>query len=109
MRAFITNAALDLVVYTAALPPALALHGDILASVRHEKHGQEARPGKIVLEYRPGAFADIPDLAARTIRFPLYEHSCHAVSLTQPLDLFADVGAWLNEKGADGQPGGEHE
>ena len=109
VRAFITNAALDLVVYTAALPSALALHGDILASVRHEKHGQEARPGKIVLEYRPGAFADIPDLAARTIRFPLYEHSCHAVSLTQPLDLFADVGAWLNEKDADGQPGGEHE
>lgn len=109
VRTFITNAALDLVVYTAALPPALARHGDILASVRHEKHGQESRPGKIVLEYRPGAFADIPDLTTCTIRFPLYDHSCHAVSLTQPLDLFADVGAWLDEKGADGLPGGEHE
>lgn len=110
VRTFITNAALDLVVYTAALPPALARHSDILASVRHERRGPEARPGRIVLEYLPGAFAELPTLTSRTIRFPLYNHSCHAVSLTQPLDLFADVGAWLQETdGGNDLSGGEHE
>jgi hypothetical protein len=110
VRTFITNAALDLVVYTAALPPALARHGDILASVRHERRGPEARPGSIVLEYRPGAFAELPTLTSRTIRFPLYDQSCHAVSLTQPADLFADIGAWLQEtEGGNDLSGGEHE
>jgi hypothetical protein len=106
VRTFITNAALDLVVYTAALPPALARHGDILASVRHERQGPEDRPGRIVLEYLPGAFADIPALASRTIRFPLYDHSAHAVSLTQPLELFADVGDWLQETDGSGEGDG---
>jgi hypothetical protein len=110
VRTFITNAALDLVIYAAALPSALARHSDILASARHERRGPEDRPGRIVLEYRPGAFDDLPGLSSRSIRFPLYEHSCHAVSLTQPLDLFADVGAWLEETGGGKDlAGGEHE
>jgi hypothetical protein len=109
VRTFITNAALDLVVYAAALPPALARHGDILASVRHERRGPEARPGRIVLEYLPGAFSDIPALASRTIRFPLYDSSAHAVSLTQPLELFADVGAWLQETDGGGDDRGRHD
>jgi len=110
VRTFITNAALDLVVYAAALPGALARHDDILASVRHERRGPEARPGRIDLEYLPGAFADLPGLATRAIRFPLYAHSAHAVSLTQPLDLFADVGDWLRETTDGGnEPGGPHE
>ncbi len=110
VRTFITNAGLDLVVYTEALPSALALHNDILASVRHEHQGPEARPGRIVLEYRSGAFADLPDLASRTIRFPFYDHSAHAVSLTQPLDLYADVGAWLQEAGEGvGLAGGKND
>jgi len=99
VRTFITNAGLDLVVYTAALPAALARHADILASARHVRQGSEARPGKIELEFLPGAFADLPGLARRTIRFPLYDRSAHAVSLTQPLELYADVSAWLQEGG----------
>lgn len=96
---FITNAALDIVVYTAALPPSLAKHADILSSVEHVTLGGEARPGKIVLTYVPSAFPEIPSLATRTIRFPVYDKSCHAVSLTQPMDLFADVSGWLKENG----------
>jgi hypothetical protein len=106
VRTFITAAALDLVVYAAALPGALARHGDILAAARLDRSGGGARPGKIVLEYRPGAFADLPGLAARSIRFPLYDRSCHAVSLTQPLELYADVGAWLQETAACERPRG---
>ncbi len=101
VRTFITNAALDLVVYTDALPAALARHDNILASARHERQGEEARPGRIVLEYRAGAFPGIPGPGVRSIRFPGYGHSAHAVSLTQPLEFFADVGAWLQEAGAD--------
>jgi hypothetical protein len=98
---FITNAALDLVVYSAAIPPSLAMHDDILESAQHIKHPMngEDRPGYIVLNYHHSAFPDMQNLATRTIRFPLYASSCHAVSLTQPEELLNDVSAWLSEKG----------
>lgn len=99
VRTFITNAALDLVVYTAALPAGLARHGEILTSVAHIAQGGEARPGKIILNYAPSALPRAPGATTRTIRFPIYDKSCHAVSLTQPLDLFADVSDWLRESG----------
>ncbi len=103
VETFITNAAYDLVVYTAALPQSLAEHEDILESVQHVKRSTdgEERPGKIILNYRPSAFPDIQGLDTRVIRFPLYSESCHAVSLTQPEDFFADVSSWLKNKGID--------
>lgn len=101
VRTFITNAALDLVVYTEALPPSLAKHTEILVSALHIGQGGEERPGKIILNYRPSAFPDIPGLTTRTIRFPIYDKSCHAVSLTQPQELFTDVSDWLRENGLD--------
>ncbi|MGB6864066.1 MAG: hypothetical protein WBE11_00095, partial [Candidatus Aminicenantaceae bacterium] len=103
VETFITNAAYDLVVYTAALPQSLAKHEDILESVQHVKRSTdgEERPGKIILNYRPSAFPDIQGLDTRVIRFPLYSESCHAVSLTQPEDFFADVSSWLKDKGID--------
>jgi len=101
VRTFITNAALDLVVYTDALPPSLAKHSEVLVSSQHITQGGEDRPGKIVLNYRTSAFPDIPGLTTRIIRFPLYRTSCHAVSLTQPGELYADVSGWLRENGID--------
>lgn len=107
---FITNAALDLVVYTKAIPPSLARHTDIVSSVQHVTTGTEERPGKIVLYYQPSAFPDISGLTERTIRFPLYASSCHAVSLTQPAEFLADVCQWLCENGIDLQKeGGKYE
>jgi hypothetical protein len=98
---FVTNAALDLVVYTEALAPALARYDDILESVARETQAGngEARPGAIILEYRPDAFPGISDIGTKKIRFPLYSSSCHAVSLTQPGELLEDVTAWLEEIG----------
>lgn len=98
---FITNAAYDLVVYTPVLPQSLALHDDILESVQHVKRSidGEERPGKIILNFRPSAFPDLSEIGTRIIRFPFYKDSCHAVSLTQPQDFFADVSQWLREKG----------
>jgi len=99
IETFITNATLDLVVYSAALRPALARHVDILDSAEQTADGEEARPGKIILTYRPSAFSDLPGLTERTIRFPIYDKSCHAVSLTQPQELFTDVTDWLRQNG----------
>jgi len=96
---FITNAVFDLVVYTRALPPGLAKHIDILASAQHITQGSEARPGQIELTFLPSAFSDISGLTTKTIRFPAYKQSCHAVSLTQPHDFYADVYTWLKANG----------
>ena len=103
VHTFITNAALDLVIYSTAIPPSLARHSDILTSVQHVVRGEEARPGKIILQYQPSAFPDIADLTTRSIRFPIYAQSCHAVSLTQPEDLLNDVLQWLQEFGINVQ------
>jgi pimeloyl-ACP methyl ester carboxylesterase len=103
IHTFITNAAYDLVVYTNALPSSLGKHTDILTSVQHITQGVELRPGKIVLHYQPSAFPDIPDLTSKTIRFPIYDKSCHAVSLTQPEELFTDLSNWLQEHGIEVQ------
>jgi len=101
VETFITNAAYDLIVYAPAIPGAFERHTDILISAEHQKSlpDQEARPGRIALHYREGAFPDIPDLSIRTIRFPIYDKSCHAVSLTQPEEFFLDIQRWLIQHG----------
>jgi hypothetical protein len=98
-RTFVTNAALDLVVYSEAIPPALARHTETLAGVQYERDqpGGAARPGRIVLDYRSDASPAA--IGTRTIRFPAYAASCHAVSLTQPNDFYRDVATWLGEAG----------
>ncbi len=103
VNTFITYAPLDLVVYPDAIPPSLAMEEDILESVQHVKQplNGEERPGHIILEYRPSAFPDLPNVGIRIIRFPLYAVSCHAVSLTQPEELITDVSIWLKENGID--------
>jgi hypothetical protein len=99
VKTFITNAKYDLVVFSEAIPAALALHTDILESSVHARvePANEERPGRIILTYRPDAFPDIKNIGTRTIRFPWYDSSCHCVPLTQPEELFLDVSSWLNE------------
>ena len=101
VETFITNAAYDLAVYSPAIPPALGRHSDILTSASHELSlpEEESRPGQIVLDYRPGAFTDLPNLETRTIRFPFYDDSGHAVSLSQPGEFLNDVASWLTRSG----------
>jgi hypothetical protein len=100
VKTFITNAKYDIVVYAPAIPGALARHTDVLDNVIHDTSplaGQE-RPGRILLSYRPGAFPDIPGQQTRIIRFPFYKNSGHAVSITEPVELFNDVSEWLNSE-----------
>jgi hypothetical protein len=97
VNTFITNAAWDLVIFPAAIPPSLACHTDLVASV--ENSNSLVQDSEIVVNYVAGAFADIPDLQQRSIFFPYYSKSCHAVSLTEPLKFYNDVKNWLNVKG----------
>lgn len=101
VHTFITNAAYDLMIYCPALPPALALHRDILRWVVHRKQepADAERPGRIILKYRTAVFPGIPDPVTRTIRFPFYDASGHAVSLTQPAAFYNDVSDWLSRNG----------
>lgn len=101
INTFITNAAYDLVIYSPALPSVFDLYHEVLESVIHDTLNQagETRPGRIILNYRPDAFPDIQNPNTRMIRFPFYAHSGHAVSLTEPVELFTDVIDWLNSIG----------
>ncbi len=100
VETFSTNAAWDSVVYTAAMPGALALHTDMLSSVVLDTEGPPgaARPGRIVLNYLPSV---VPGSAvtSRTIRFPSYLESGHAVTMTEPMEMLDDVVEWLSSTG----------
>ncbi len=100
VKTFITNAQYDVVIYGPALPGALEMHSSIVSRAQHlttPQPGKE-RPGRIIVTYQNNAFADIPGLQSRVIRFPYYAGSCHAVSLTNPIELYTDVAQWLGEK-----------
>ncbi len=101
VETFVTDAAYDLVVYAKAFAPSLARYADLVASANasREPAAGESRPGRIVVAYRPDAFPGLPAVGTRTIRFPPYEKSCHAVSLTQPVELFHDAAEWLRGLG----------
>ncbi len=89
VRFFVTNAAFDPVIWTPALPEALAMYTDEIAGVHVDGEA-------LTLEYAPGAFG----LAAgveRELRFVPYGDSGHSVSLHEPSKLAADVRAWLAE------------
>ncbi len=100
VETFITNAAYDLVVYCPSLPDALAYHSSLLNSSVHDPTGpsQAERPGQIILDYRPGSVPGA-SVTTRTIRFPRYTDSGHAVTMTEPEEILADVMAWLEKTG----------
>jgi len=100
VETFATNAAWDSVVYTAAVPEGLALHTDMLSSVVLDTAGPAgaARPGRIVLTYRPSTVPG-STVTTRTIRFPGYLLSGHAVTMTEPMEMLDDVIEWLASTG----------
>jgi hypothetical protein len=100
VHTFITNAAFDIVVYSPGLPDALALHTDMLYGTEHDTAGPPgaARPGRIRLRYKPSVVPGA-SVEERSIRFPFYAESGHAVTLTEPEEILADVIAWLRQTG----------
>jgi hypothetical protein len=99
VETFATDAAYDIVVFTAGLPRALAMYTLILNGSQHDTAGPTgaARPGQIILSYRPSSVPG-SSVTSRTIRFPLYSLSGHAVTMTEPMEMLEDVIAWLREK-----------
>lgn len=89
VRTFLTDAALDLVVYSPGLRAAIAMHRELLSGLRLDRHSPSTarRPGRLVLTYRDGS--------TRTVRYPRYASSGHAVALGQPGALMRDVAGWL--------------
>src|SRR5262249_27449220 len=89
VRAFVSNAAFDAVIWTPSLPAAVARSTDVVA-------GAQAKDGEVTVDYKPGAFG-LTGGASRSFRFVTYASSGHSVSLDQPEDLAADIAAWLDE------------
>lgn len=100
VETFITNAAFDIVVYCPSLPDALTYHTSKLNSSTFDAVGppQAERPGQILLDFRPGSVPG-SNVTTRTIRFPRYANSGHAVSMTEPGEILEDVIDWLNRTG----------
>ena len=93
LRTFITDARLDTLLWTPAIPPALATYTGILTSATHDSAPRAGidRPGWILLDYRADTF---PSPTAREIRFPHYANAGHGVTLRARAELFADLSAW---------------
>jgi hypothetical protein len=100
VETFITNAAYDIVVYSPSLPDSLAYHTSKLNRSTHEvdSPAQSDRPGQILLDYRSGSVPG-SNVTTRTIRFPRYTNSGHAVTMTEPGEFLDDVIIWLNTTG----------
>lgn len=96
-RTFLTGAALDLQVFSPAMPPTLRAHRELVRSLVVDRAGDEARPGRLVVTYRANDELGSQAGDVRTIRHPRYENAGHAVSRGEPVALFDDVRDWLGE------------
>jgi hypothetical protein len=100
VETFATQAAYDTVVYAPAIPDALGMHSEILSGAVYDATGPPgaARPGQIFLTYRPSSVPG-SSVTTRTIRFPVYALSGHAVTMTEPAEMLDDVIDWLQSTG----------
>lgn len=94
------QSAYDIVVYCPSLPDALTYHTSKLNSSILDAVGppQAERPGQILLDYKPGSVPG-SNVTTRTIRFPRYTNSGHAVPMTKPGEMLDDVISWLEKTG----------
>ncbi|MDC0723085.1 S10 family serine carboxypeptidase-like protein [Nannocystis bainbridge] len=97
-RVFITDAARDLAVWGPSIAPTLEVFKSLVVEVERVDdlpRGSE-RPGELHVQFRQDAFPGEPDPGLRTIRLAPYDAS-HAVTYDRPVELRADVAAWLSE------------
>jgi len=100
VETFVTSAAYDIVVYCPSLPDALSYHTSKVNSSTFDAVGppQAERPGQIHLNYEPGSVPG-STVSTRTIRFPRYLNSGHAVTMTEAGEILDDVIVWLEQTG----------
>ncbi len=99
VKTFITNARNDMVCYAPALKPVFLKFPSLVSGVVIDTVQPviETRRGEMRLAYQAGVFGEKLPAQTRTIRFPYYANSGHAVSLFQPQELMQDVKAWLTQ------------
>lgn len=95
VHTFITNAALDSLIYGPSIPAALRLADDAVSDVALDATPRDgvARPGWMAVQYRED-WAGSDDVL-REIRFPPYAESGHCVPAWQPAEILDDVQAWF--------------
>ena len=93
----LTDAELDLVIYSPALPKALERHASIVKSVATVRGSQTPLKthGTFQVNYVPGSLAPLATPASVTIQYPYYPTSGHSVSSAQPDKLLLDVRNWM--------------
>jgi hypothetical protein len=93
VNTFITNAGLDMMVYTPAIAPALLDYTNLIASSVLDSATRTGfeRAGWIEIGYAQGV---ISSPSTREIRFPPYALSGHTVTMREPDHLLADVMQW---------------
>jgi hypothetical protein len=93
----LTDAELDLVIYSPALPKALQRHTSIVKSVTAVRGSQTPLQthGTFQVNYVPGSLAPLATPASVTLHYPYYPTSGHSVSSAQPDKLLLDVRNWM--------------
>jgi hypothetical protein len=92
---FITQGKFDMVVFSGAIPPALAMYTDLVSSSLLDMTPRAGfdRAGWIELDYWPG----LPgNPTTREIRFPYYPTAGHTATMRAPTELLADVMQWYS-------------
>ncbi len=105
VNTFMTDANLDLVIYSPAIPEMLKKYPDIVEDVT-TKRGNDieggSRNGNIVIAYKKDFIhnltAEPQSSLTRNIFWPHYAESGHSVSSTEPDIFLLDVKDWLNTK-----------
>jgi len=97
VKTMITNAGLDVMVYTPALPPSLRSYPELVKSVDVQYDSAGTGDATIRIQYQTFSFAKLRSIFPRgqTIWFPTYPEAGHAVSAGMPAKLLNDVTAWM--------------
>lgn len=93
VRTFVTDAGKDSLIYSPDLVGQIAHYTDLVAAATHDPApvDGEARPGRILVSFRPETGWTPLN---RAIRFPFYAGAGHTVTARAPGELLADVEAW---------------
>jgi len=88
---FITQASLDLVIFSPAIPEAAKYFPQVA--------GVEVGAESFTISYVPGSFEGVGEGVTRTVVWPRYEKSGHSVTVTEPDKYASDVEAWYKSLG----------
>jgi hypothetical protein len=94
VQTFLTNALRDLVIYSPALPEALKRHDGLVKGVT-TTYEMPDRAGQLIVTWKDGTTS--------AITWPTYAYAGHAVAMTMPDKLLADVTSWIAGAGAGGR------